>query len=97
MFRDAHHYFYMVSKNFEAYSEIAQRLHEKVIYSDEEMYSAVSHIAYKQYRIKQPSLLSAKDKIEVAKRMHYEFNASNRQIKNILKLDDSIIEELFPK
>ena len=40
---------------------------------------------------------SAKDKIEVAKRMHFEFNASNRQIKNILKLDDGIIDELFPK
>ena len=97
IFRDAHHYFYMISKNFEAYSEIALRLHEKVIYSDEEMYSAVSHFAYKQYTIKQPSLLSAKDKIEVAKRMHIEFNASNRQIKNILKLDDGIIDELFPK
>ena len=47
------------------------------------MYSAVSHIAYKQYTIKQPSLLSAKDKIEVAK--------------NILKLDGGIIDELFPK
>ena len=40
---------------------------------------------------------SAKDKIEVAKRIHYEFNASNRQIKSILRLDISIVDELFPK
>ncbi len=97
MFRDAHHYFYLVSKNFETYSEIAHRLHEKVIYSDEEMYAAVSALTYKQYNIKQPQLLPAKEKIEVAKRMHYEFNASNRQIKSILRLEISIVDELFPK
>lgn len=97
MFRNAHHYFHMISKNFEAYSEIAHKLHEKVIFSDEEMYAVVSYITYKQFNTKQPSLLAAKEKIEMAKRMHYEFNASNRQIKNILKLDIGTIDELFPK
>ena len=97
MFRDAHHYFHLISKNFEAFSEIAKRLHEKVIISDEEMYAAVSNIAFKEFGIKQPSLLTAKGKIDVAKRMHYDFNASNRQIKNILKIESNIIDELFPQ
>lgn len=63
----------------------------------EEMYAAVSALTYKQYNIKHPQLLPAKEKIEVAKRMHYEFNASNRQIKSILRLEISIVDELFPK
>ena len=29
--------------------------------------------------------------------MHREYHATNRQIKNILKLDLSVVQELFPK
>lgn len=97
MFRDAHHYFHLISKAFEAFSEIARRLHESIFLSDEEMYAAVSSLTLKRFNTKQPILLTAKDKIEVARIMHYDFNASNRQIKNILKLDAGTVDELFPK
>lgn len=96
-FRDAHHYFHLISKSFEAFSEIAKRLHESIFLSDEELYAAVSSLTIKRYNTKQPALLPAKDKIEVARAMHYDFNASNRQIKNILKLDAGTVDELFPK
>ena len=96
MFRDAHNYFHLVSRNFEAYNEIAKRLHESVFLTDEELYAAISQLCRKTYGIKQPSLLPANEKIEIAKRMHSEYNATNRQIKSILKLEMHIIENLFP-
>lgn len=96
MFRDAHNYFHLISKNFEAFNEISKRLHESVFLTDEELYSAISMLCRKAYGIKQPSLLPAKDKIEIAKRMHYEYNATNRQIRSILKLETHIIDNLFP-
>ena len=96
MFRDAHHYFNMLSKNFEAYNEIAKRLHEKVFIADEEMYSAISALCVKEFNIRKPSDLAPKEKIEIARKMHFEYNASGRQIRSILKLEQHIVDEMFP-
>ena len=35
--------------------------------------------------------------IELAKLMKYDYNASLKQIKRILKLDDTVLDSLFPK
>lgn len=94
-FRNAHHYFYLLTKNHEVNSEIAKRLIDTIIITDDEMYSAISSLCYKSYQIKQPSLLPAKDKITLAKKMHFSYNATNKQINRILKLDLYIIEDLF--
>ena len=94
-FRDPHHYFSMLSKNWEAYSEIAKRLGESIIITDEEMYSAVVALSAKNYGVKNPSLLNPNQKIELAKLIKQDYNASNKQIKNILKLDADLIKELF--
>lgn len=96
MFRDAHHYFNMLSKKFEAYNEIAKRLHEKVFIADEEMYSAISALCVKEFNIRKPSDLAPKEKIEIARKMHFEYNASGRQIRSILKLEQHIVDEMFP-
>lgn len=96
LFRNAHHYFQHMSRRFEAYSEIAYRLHEKVFITDEEMYSAVCAICQKSYNVKHPGHLPADKKVDLARRMKHDYNASNRQIRNILKLDKAIVGELFP-
>ncbi|HPJ55981.1 MAG TPA: hypothetical protein PK401_07785, partial [Bacteroidales bacterium] len=96
-FRDAHHYFNLLSKNFEAYGEIAKKLKDSVFLSDEEMYSAVQSMCLKGYNLSKPVLLPSAAKIDIAKKMHYDYNASNKQIRRILKIDASIIESLFPK
>ena len=96
-FRDAHHYFHLLTRNYEAYSEIAGRLHDSIFITDEEMYSAVSSFCRKKYGVTQPSLLPGKDKVEVARIMHNDYNASNRQIRSILKMAIELVNELFPK
>lgn len=96
MFRDAHHYFHLISRNFESYTEIAKRLHESVFLTDEELYAAVSSVCHKTYGTRQPSLLAPKEKLEMAKKMHYDYNATNRQIKSILKLEMHVIDQMFP-
>ena len=95
-FRNAHHYFQCLTKKYEAYSEIADRLHESVFITDEEMYSAVCALCMKDFNVKHPGHLSAKQKVDIARRMKSEYNASNRQIKNILKIEMGIVDELFP-
>ncbi len=95
-FRSAHHYFQQLTRKFEAYGEIAARLHESVFIADEEMYAAVCLMCMKSHGVKHPGLLSPKDRIEMAKEMKQKYNASNRQIRSILKLDKEIVEQLFP-
>ena len=97
LFRDPHHYFNMLSKNWEAYSETAKRLGETIIITDEEMYGAMSAISAKEFGNKHPRLLSPENKLELARRMKTEYNAAPKQIRNILKLDQTVIEELFVK
>ena len=46
--------------------------------------------------MKNPTLLGRNDKIEVAKLMKYDYNASNSQIMRLLKIDERILDELFP-
>ena len=96
MYRDASHYFASLTRNHEAFSEIARRLGDTMFLPDSEMYQAISSICNKKYGIRKPSLLSPEAKIEIARMMHYEYHASNRQIRSILNLDMAAIEEMFP-
>ena len=96
LFRNAHHYFNLLSKNYEAYSQIASTLQDRIMLADEEMYSAVCQICSSRFNVSAPSLLKAEERIEVARLMKKGYNASNSQIKRILKLTDYIINELFP-
>ena len=96
MYRDASHYFASLTRNHEAFSEIARRLGDTMFLPDSEMYQAISSICNKKYGIRKPSLLSLEAKIEIARMMHYEYHASNRQIRSILNMDMAAIEEMFP-
>jgi len=96
MFRDAHHYFNMLSRNYEAYSEEAKRLGDSIILSSEELYPAVKVICQRKYNVNQPGLLSPVAKIEVARIMHTEYHATNAQIQRILNLAKQYVDQLFP-
>ena len=96
LFRDARSYFNSLTRNAEAFSQIASRLKDSIFLTDEELYSVIcSHIS-KEYSVKAPSQLSARQKIDTARHMHFSYNASNRQLKRILRLDLAVLEELFP-
>ena len=96
MFRDARSYFNSLTRNAEAFSQIASRLKDAIFLTDEELYSVIcSHIS-KEYSVKTPSQLSPQQKIDTARHMHFVYNATNQQLRRMLRLDLSILEELFP-
>ena len=94
MFRDASHYFSKVSKNIESSKEIAKEIGESIFYTDDDLYSAVCGISLGKYNVKSPSLLPTDAKIETAKTMHYDYNASTKQIQRMLKLPFEIVTAL---
>ncbi len=96
MFRDARSYFNSLTRNAEAFSQIASRLKDTIFLTDEELYSVICSHINKEYSVKTPSQLSAQQKIDTARHMHFGYNASNQQLRRMLRLDLAILEELFP-
>lgn len=95
-FRDAHQYFSMLSKNVEAYSELALEFGENVILTDNELYGHTSKLSREVYGVKQIADLNRSQVAELAKTMHYDFHASNEQIRRILSLSIADVNSLFP-
>ena len=96
-FRDAHQYFNLLTKNREAYAEFAALYGDSVVLTDEEMYSAAIALASKNYQVQKFGDLTDRQRIDIAKKMHFDYNAGNAQINRILKLDKALLRELFPE
>lgn len=96
MFRDARSYFNSLTRNAEVFSQIASRLKDSIFLTDDELYSALCSYINKEYSIKAPSELSAQQKIDTARYMHFSYNASNQQLRRMLRMDIVILDELFP-
>lgn len=95
VFRDARHYFSLVSRNLESMKAIAKEIGESVFYTDDDLYSAVCEICRKKYDASQPAVLSAQAKMEVARIMYFEYNAGAKQISRILKVDNSVLRSIL--
>ncbi len=85
----------MVSKNYEAYSEVAKRLGDDIFLDDEDMFAVLLNMCRRKYNDSKPTLLPQRDKLDVARLMKKDYNASDGQIQRMLKLDRSVVEELF--
>ena len=96
LFHDARQYFIKVSRNLEANREIASTIGERTYYLDEDLHAYLASYCSKQYGSKNPSMLPFADKIEVAKKLHYDFRAGNKQIARILKMELTAVAALFP-
>ena len=96
MFRDARSYFNSLTRNAEAFSQIASRLKDTIFLTDEELYAVICSYISKEYSVKTTSQLSTQQKIDTARHMHFNYNASNQQLRRMLRMDIAILEELFP-
>lgn len=95
MFHDARSYFNSLTRNAEAFSQIATRLKDQVFLTDDEIYAVAQRHAVEKYNCRL-SLLSPECKIELSKELHFRYNASNQQLRRILKMDINILNEMFP-
>jgi hypothetical protein len=97
MFRDSRSYFMSLTRNSEAFSMIASRLKDSVFLTDEEIYSILISYIDKEFHIKQVAQLSPDQKLASAKHLHFKYNASNQQIRRMLRIDINILKEIFPE
>ena len=69
---------------------------DSIFLTDDELYSALCSYISKEYSIKTPLELSAQQKIDTARHLHFNFNATNQQLRRMLRMDIAILEEIFP-
>ena len=96
LFRCASHYFREVSRNIESQKKIAEEIGERIFYTDDELFSIVCSVSKAKYGQTKATLLPVNAKKELALMLHNDYNAGNKQINRMLKLDMSIINALFP-
>ena len=97
LFRSPRDYFHLLARNIESNSKIAMEIGESAYYDDQDLYEAVIHYCRKQFGKHKLNLLSVEEKLNAARHMKYQFNASNKQLQRILKLDSKTVETLFPR
>lgn len=95
MFRDARSYFHSITREVEAFSQIASRLKDQVFLTNEEMFRVAANYAQECFSRKL-TMLTPGQKIELARKLHYDYNASNDILRRVLKLEVSVLNELFP-
>ena len=95
MFRDARSYFYLLNREVEAFSQIASRLNERVFLTDDEMVKVAASYAQKSYSCKL-GMLTPAQRLELARKLHYEYNASNDMLRRVLRIELNVLNEMFP-
>lgn len=95
LFRDAVHYFYMLGRSIESNTQIAKEVGESISYTEYELYSAVSSKCKSGYGTANPAQIPAGAKIDMAKMMRYEYNATVKQIQRMLRLDSGVLHSIF--
>lgn len=95
LFRSPAQYFFMLGKNIEKQKNISKEIGESMFCNDDELYSSILSITLTKFSTS-PADIPNVEKIELAKIMHNDYHASNKQISRILKLDIVVVDRLFP-
>lgn len=96
VFRDARHYYYKLSKEVESYREIAAMIGDSLFYTDDELIDVIRRICREKYDNQRAILLGQKQKMELARTLHFDYNADNAKIARLLKLPVQTLDILYP-
>ena len=96
VFRDARHYFNKLAKNIESNKEIAAMVGDSIFYTDDELFDVVRNVCNEKYDGQRPALLGKNEKTELARMLHYDYNADNEKIRRMLNLSINYLDQIFP-
>lgn len=95
VFWDAKQYFYLISRKIEAYSDVAKSIGESVFYNDNDLYTVAVQLAKEHYGTHNLRALPATAKLELSKRLHFEYNASGKQLQRLISIDAELLDAIF--
>ena len=95
IFRDAKQYFYLISRKVESYSEVAKSIGEAIYYNDNDLYIAAMKISAENYNCRDPKILPAAEKIELARRLYFDYNAGEKQLQRLISIDANLLKAVL--
>lgn len=96
MFRDAHQYFFMITKNVESYADIAEETDDREFYTDDEIFSITTKWCRDRYQNPNFRELSKNQLFETARELHFRYKVSNGQLRRLLNISQQEIDSIFP-
>lgn len=96
MFESARQFAYYVAKNVEAQVEVARRLGEKPVFPDEELLPLCLKLLREAFGTSKYAELTEAQRLSVASRLKYDFNASNKQLARLLRVPLPAVDAMFP-
>lgn len=96
MFRDAHQYFFMVSKNVESYETVAAELNDGEYLTDTELFPQIFQYVRTSYGCDSLKDITSTQKLDLARKLRKDFRSSNGQIRRILGLTQYEVDSMFP-
>lgn len=95
LFRTPSHYHESLSRSIERNAKIVAEIGESVAYTDEELFSALVRISRQKFDCPIPSQVASEAKLQLAATMRYDYNASDKQISRMLKLDPELLRSIL--
>ena len=96
IFTDCRQFMFWVFKNVEALVETALRLSEKPSLPDDDILAVSLQLCKKEFGVKGPSYLTESQKHDLAKKLKYDYYASNGQVARFTGLPPRNVDALFP-
>lgn len=97
VFRDARHYFNLVSRSVESFQDIAKLLGDTLIYTDDELYLIVRQLCRDNYGNARAEILPMEAKQKMARKLHFDYKATDKQIQRMLRLDGRTLSAILGK
>lgn len=94
LFRDASHYFNLLSRSIESNAAIAKEIGESMWYTDDELFTLARKLCRDRHGANTLSSITPADKLDLAKELHYNYNATSKQLQRMLRLDTSVLLSL---
>ena len=85
-----------MTRNAETFSQIASRLQDTIFLTEDEMFAVAIKYCETKFSVTKLVHLSPDQKMQLARELHFKYNASNQQLRRLLKLDIQILSEVFP-
>lgn len=97
LFRNARHYFSLISRSVEGFQDIAKLLGDRFFCTDDELFIIIRQISKDKYGSSRPDILPPDKKRELAKMMYYDYKAGVQQIRRMLRVAESDVRFLLGK
>ena len=96
LFENARQFVWWCTRNVEAYLETADRLGEKMLLTDEEIFAVALKECKRKFGMESPQMLPMSQKGQLLRTLKFDYGATNKQLARCTAAPPALLEEMFP-